>query len=148
MGEPVGTISDDEVSVNSADALCELLGITSLDAVPGNEDNDDSYDDEYGYPNCVLPYKCRSLEDLLRVDDNFIADAVAKHGLKEEYEETSVCIFPEEMSVPAEIMRRITDVLVCGGEKVEADRTFEAIKVWNWKMAPFSNDPLSLASKT
>lgn len=124
MTEPVA----DEDSLHSADqALCELLGISSLNIVSLEEENEFSdCRNEYLW----LPKKCKSVTDLVRVADTFVVDSVRKYGLSEDYQVNSVCIFPEELSVPAEIMRRLTDELVWGGDKVKANRTYESVKFW------------------
>lgn len=130
MAQPIAS-SEDEDSVDSADALCAMLGISSLDAVPcdGGDDDDDDHNDHDDHRRLV-PILCQSMEEVTRVDDQFILEAVAKHKLKEIYDETSICIFPGELSVPAAIMRRMTDELVWSGDKVKAERMYESIKVW------------------
>jgi hypothetical protein len=111
------TVDDDDAeTTDSADeALCEILGITSLGDVSAEEVN-----------GCLK--KKQTLEDVVvGTSDDFI-DRYCQ-GLKEEYESSSFCIFPDELSIPATITRRLTDELVWGGESVQADRTYETITV-------------------
>jgi hypothetical protein len=106
---------DDSVSLNSADeALCEILGITSLTA---DEDEDD-IDEASSWR------RPRSFADLASMDDVRIASLVVP--LSEEYQSTSMCIFPSELTIPAAFMRRITDEVIWD-PRYNALRTYETI---------------------
>jgi ectoine hydroxylase-related dioxygenase (phytanoyl-CoA dioxygenase family) len=116
---------DDHESINSADALRELLGIDSLDLCCDVLDDEDETD----HHPCTIPIKCQSIDEILEVSDKYIIDCIEKYQTKVEYANTSVCIFPSELSLPSAIMRRLTDELVWGGDKIPAiDRTFENVK--------------------
>ena len=56
---------DDTKSISSDDALCELLGISSIGQLRCDDDHDD--DESKSCPN-----RCATVDDLVRVDDYFI----------------------------------------------------------------------------
>jgi Phytanoyl-CoA dioxygenase (PhyH) len=112
--------NDDTESVTSDDALCELLGISSLDLTHCK--------DEFVEVNQLCPNRCMSVDDLVLVEDSFIKETIEIHGLWQEYHNTRFCVFPNALSVPSNIMRRLTDELVWGRDLSGADRTFEPIK--------------------
>ena len=108
---------NDEDEMNSSDeALLELLGLESLDTIVADTKWEDSCDD--------------SSSDLPQVSDSILFSIVESRNLLTRYKEDSVCYFPPELSIPASHMRRLTDELVWSGESVQADRTYETIKVW------------------
>lgn len=102
---------------SSDEALCEVLGIPSLsidfDAVVLEPDTSH-----------------KSVDDLVQKSDEEIQSTAERLNLRKKYEEESYCIFPEEWSVPPYIMRRLTDELSWGGEKVLADRSYETIQLY------------------
>jgi hypothetical protein len=127
--------NDDASSVNSADiALCELLGLSSLDAVVLFDDDKDDDVDKVDGSDDVTPAnnnkERRSLDDLLRLSDASIRRVVAAGhpDLTTEYRDRKVCTFPPELSVPADVMRRLTDELVWGGDQVRAARSYETVQ--------------------
>lgn len=113
-------------SVDSADeALMEMLGITSLGGIMDEDDEDDGCKDENSstIQNCTnSPLPILSEEHLLTL--------VAEQHLHHLYTKEAVCLFPPQCSVSPEYMRRLTDELVWGGTKVQADKTYETIQVW------------------
>ena len=111
--------SDPETdSVDSKDeALCQLLGLPSLSLDLDVHDETEPHS------------PARSLEELLKLSDLEIGAMAQRHGLMEHYTSQSYCIFPPEFSIPPSIMRRLTDELTWGGDKVKADRSYEPIKV-------------------
>jgi len=131
----------DNDSQNSADeALCELLGIHNWDHVDMNDHSDDvgkgSSDDDrqQGSPTTVAELVKTRLGGTLRdgVGQSSIPwspnlEKIAVQEIRQQYQEDSFCIFPECLSVPAELMRRLTNELVWGGDKVQVDKTFERI---------------------
>ena len=119
----------DNNSVTSDDALCELLGIQSLNdfvAVDCEEEDENEWDELHPLR------KCQSVDDLLRISDDFIAKSIRNFGVAEEYRTSNVCILPLELSIPSAIMRRLTDELVWGKDSEKhllgIDRTFETTK--------------------
>jgi Phytanoyl-CoA dioxygenase (PhyH) len=115
---------DDNESISSGDALRELLGIESLDLCCEIDD-----EDENDHHQCTVPNKCQSIDDLCLVSDNYIIENIEKYETKLDYEKSSVCIFPNELGIPATIMRRLTDELVWAGDKTpNIDRTYETIQ--------------------
>lgn len=87
---------------SSDEALCEMLGLNSLENVADDTDDDDAH-----------PLDTSSL--------------VKSHDLTHLYQTQSICMFPKEFSISSARMRRLTDELVWG--KVHSDRSYEAIKV-------------------
>lgn len=110
-----------EEAMESADeALCELLGITSLDV------KDDSSCGGEG--DLAVPPK-NSVQALGEVSDDFIQQIAEKYDLIAQYERTSVCVFPQELSIPASVMRRMTEELVWSSNSIAIDKTYETIQV-------------------
>jgi ectoine hydroxylase-related dioxygenase (phytanoyl-CoA dioxygenase family) len=109
-----------EASIGSDEALCELLGLESLEAF---SEEVDSNDDAPSWP-C----HCRTLEDLSQVQEEVIS-SLLNDTARQTFAETSVCIFPPELSVPSSTMQRLTEQVVRGQEVRQADRTMETIKI-------------------
>lgn len=118
-------LEKDASRIQNDDALCEMLGINSLDGFFNVTVDEDCRSDE-----SRIPRRSRSLDELLLVKDSVIGSMLLQGRVTEVYEETSVIIFPDELSIPADLIRRLTDEVVWGVEKYKADRTFETIKVW------------------
>ena len=107
---PPPPLSEHNSGLDADDALCEILGLPSLDGVK-DADDDVSHG---GAPNeCGLP-KCPSLEDMAT-------------EMQHLYKSESVCMLPPSISVSAVVMRRLTDELVFGKDGV--DKTYETIRV-------------------
>lgn len=123
----------DDRSVDSEEALCDVLGIPSLKAVATtllvDDDAAPSHDDATS--TAPPPSAATSLEDVLQRSDEYIAHVVEKHNLRQIYSETAVCTFPPELSVPASVLRRLTDELVWNGERdyPQVLRTYESVTV-------------------
>ena len=124
----------DSESVASDDALCDLLGIQSLhDVTTEHCASDDDCDENDRTDDHYPPKKCQSVNDLIHVSDDFITKFIQKYDVVAEYRTSNVCILPLELSIPASIMRRLTDELVWGHHSNEKnglgiDRTFETTK--------------------
>ncbi|CAB9505042.1 phytanoyl-CoA dioxygenase [Seminavis robusta] len=117
MGAPV----DENEEVDSADeALLELLGLSSLDAVKGDDDENDDRE---------VATNSDPQDQLLALDAREFEN-VSWTELITEYHSTGICVVPSSLHVPSELMRRMTDELVWGGNTVQADKTYETIKVW------------------
>lgn len=107
--------------MESADeALCELLGISSLDVK-----DDSSYGEE---SDLATPPK-DSVEALGDIPDSFIEQIADRYDLKAQYKSTSVCVFPQELSIPASVMRRLAEELVWSSDSLAMDKTYETIQV-------------------
>jgi ectoine hydroxylase-related dioxygenase (phytanoyl-CoA dioxygenase family) len=105
--------SGDE-DIDSADeALLEMLGLLS----PVDNIIDDSEELDEMIPQDAIPKLC--IERLQSIFD--------LHQLAQTYATDSICILPKSLSVPAALMRRLTEELVWG--KRQADRTYESIQV-------------------
>ena len=127
--------NDDGDSVTSEDALCELLGIQSLNelATAHCESEGGIIKDENNVLNDIhLPLKCQSVDDLLRVSDDYIVEIIQKYEATAEYRISNVCKMPLELNIPSSIIRRLTDELVWGKDNEKnllgIDRTFETTK--------------------
>jgi ectoine hydroxylase-related dioxygenase (phytanoyl-CoA dioxygenase family) len=114
----------DEASIGSDEALCELLGLESLEALSVHEEMLDSND----AASSCWPCQCRTLEDLSQVQEAVIS-SLLNETARQAFAETSVCVFPYELSVPPSIMQRLTEQVVRGQDVRPADRTMETIKV-------------------
>ena len=113
----MGPLEDDEGDIDSSDeALCEILGLTSLKGVAMDEN-----DKEFGPRASPLNSKNES------GIPEYTPSALPAE-LRQVYGSESVCIFPRDLSIPAEVMRRLTDELVWGRD-VDVDKTYETIRV-------------------
>lgn len=100
-----------EADIDSGDeALLEMLGLASLDV------SDDHDEDGHTDPLQLTSSEISALVESNQLSKNFATD--------------SVCIFPPELSLRSEYMRKITDELVWGGDRIQADRTYETIQVY------------------
>lgn len=116
-------ILDDDDELCSADeALCELLGISSLNVTALAIEDDDSINNN----SDEMPKQ--SLDELIRIDDATLRNIARKHRLQELYTSSSFCILPDCLSVPANLMRRLTDSLVWG--KAQSDKSYETVQVF------------------
>lgn len=147
VGDAGGGGGPDDASIGSAEeALLEMLGLLNPTGGGGAEallsggmfveesEEEDIHGKKDGRKNGAST--SATLEDLVtsiqgQEGELWLRQVCDEHNLRELYEAESVCVFPSELSVPAHIMRRLTDELVWGGEKVKADRTTETVKVVN-----------------
>jgi ectoine hydroxylase-related dioxygenase (phytanoyl-CoA dioxygenase family) len=109
---------DDDEDDNDDDydeALCAMLGISSLGVV--TDDVTEEVEVQQNGLHVVLD------------DEASLLDVVVRHGLKEMYESQSFCIFPDCLSIPAELMRRLTEQLVWDTNK-QSDKSYETIQVF------------------
>jgi hypothetical protein len=102
----------DEGMGSSDEALLEMLGLQSMDAIVEDET------EEQG--SSKLP----------SLSSSDMKSLVESNQLPSQYHSESVCMFPHEFSVSADYMRKITEELVWGGDRVQVDRTYETIQVW------------------
>jgi 2-aminoethylphosphonate dioxygenase len=108
----------EEEDVTSADeALCEILGLTSLGSLALDE-----MEDDYEASNVVSLVP----SSLPHLSEELLLSVAPCKGI---YHEQSMFYFPSSLFLPGSHMRRITDELVWGGELIHADRTYETIKV-------------------
>ncbi len=109
-----GTDSVDE-------AILEMLGITSFDTRGiADEGNNQNTDQEIPFSDSDYPCPALSIEHIQSIVDS--------NGLIGMYKNDAICIFPNELSVPPKTMRRLTDELVYGSSKYQADRSYETIQ--------------------
>eukprot|EP00980_Cylindrotheca_fusiformis_P030414 scaffold24788_cov117-Cylindrotheca_fusiformis.AAC.6 len=102
--------------MGSADeALLDMLGLRSLNTIV--------VDDDAGEEEAS-----RTKLPLLSPSD--IASRIDSSQIQSQYASESVYMFPPEFSVSADYMRMITEELVWGGDRIQADRTYETIQVW------------------
>jgi hypothetical protein len=105
---------------SSDEALLEMLGLSSLDHV-GNEEEEDKSTNKNDATTST------STSKLPLLSDQSLSSPLME-SIGERYKQESLCIFPREFSVSAEHLRRLTEALVWGGPNVQADRTYETIK--------------------
>lgn len=120
---PVEVANDDEDDVDSLDeALCEILGLTLFDGVVMDDDDEDHddlqdgrNDNKWDIPQCVTITRSVALE------------------MQQVYQSQSVCILPQEWSIPSHIMRRLTDELLWGRDdnSIASNKTYETIRLLN-----------------
>ena len=108
---PLELASDDENDVSSSDeALCEILGLTSLDDIAMDETADEESPEE-----SIMP-------EYANIAHNIASEIQCV------YKSESVCMLPQNLSIPPEIMRRFTDELVWRRD-IQVDKTYETIRV-------------------
>jgi hypothetical protein len=112
-------VTENEEMGSSDEALLEMLGLTSLDTGADEEE-------------------VSLIEDGQKL--NLSIHAIAEsQNLAKIYNDESMCILPKELSIPSAQMRRLTDELVWGGSKYQADRTYETIQVLKKKSGEIEN---------
>lgn len=127
--------SDDganSVSTGSSDAnFLAMLGLDSLHCMEPQEDEgqDEGQDQEEARRNNNPPSSAPSSpsSSLPKISDQVLQDMSST--LQSTYERDGVCIFPSNVSISAEYMRRLTEELVWGGDHVQADKTYETITI-------------------
>ena len=106
---------EDNGDLDSADeALLSMLGLVDLDVKVIDDD------EEGGARPTNSSFPTRA-----NIDEILLSTAVAS-----DYKRNGVVLFPSSLNVPAALMRRLTDELVWGGDKVRADKTYETIQLW------------------
>lgn len=116
-------------SVDSADeALMEMLGITSLGGIMDEDIEDDG--SKFANSSTTGSTNNWKKSPLPILSEEQIENLVAEHHVQHLYTKEAMCIFPPQCSISPEYMRRLTDELVWGGTKVQADKTYETIQVW------------------
>lgn len=129
---------DDSSCYSADEALCELLGISSMNDV-GCIDEDDNHDDEDNTLNDgnneslkrIAPNIITSISDLLAVRSSaYIQTVIEQLGLREQYRRNGIVVLPTALSIPAVIMRRLTEELIWGrSHDTNLHRTYETISV-------------------
>jgi 2-aminoethylphosphonate dioxygenase len=139
---------DDEDGSESADeALTELLGLPSVDALASScwEEKEEGAEGQRGPPLDTIETICR-----VRTEE-WIETVMIRDGLRETYQNTSVCILSDDLSIPAAMMRRLADEVVLWSSSTQSptplpnvQRTYETIVVTNHNNRPVgSNDGTS-----
>lgn len=103
---------DEEDTGSSDECLLDMLGLKSLATLTVEEKKE-----------------TEGASKLPLFTESALNTAVESHKLKRLYDEEAICIFPKRFSISAEHMRRLTEELVWGGERLQADRTYETIKI-------------------
>ena len=88
----------DESASSSDEALCDMLGLVSLEGFAMNEESDEP----------------RTLENLLSMPEPEIRRVLEEQKSIRNYQEESVCSVPETLCLDPALMRRITDELSWG----------------------------------
>mmetsp|Transcript_18416 Transcript_18416/g.27365 ORF Transcript_18416/g.27365 Transcript_18416/m.27365 type:complete len:342 (-) Transcript_18416:516-1541(-) len=106
---------DGEPQLDSSDeALCEMLGLHSIDQVA--DEDDVEHGDATRWPQCRHTEEWKNAIQM-------------KSCLVKDYASRSIIVLPKSVArIDATFIRRLTEELVWGKE-VEADRTYETIKV-------------------
>ena len=116
---------DEECSLNSSDeALLDMLGISSLQNVTDDVDEDHCHqEDSQG---------CQQSSKLLILSETLLTSTECE-SLAQQYQDRAFVVFPSQCSIPAEYMRRLTDELIWGkvgsghDTPIVVDRTYETI---------------------
>lgn len=118
---------EEEEQIDSADeALCEMLGISSLKQIEDdNNDNDNDNDDDDD------EYHISNLSDI-QIQREKIRIELMKFNAKEDFEKDGVCIFPKTLQIESSRIKRLCDELVWSNDNNEfkkkgCDRTYETI---------------------
>lgn len=124
---------DDDEDCSTEEALTELLGLPSVDALASScWEEEEAVGDEgqRGPPMDTIEAICR-----VRTEE-WIETVMIRDGLRETYQNTSVCILPDELSIPAAMMRRLADEVVLWSSSHQSptplpnvQRTYETIVV-------------------
>jgi 2-aminoethylphosphonate dioxygenase len=103
-----------EEEIDSADeALLEMLGLAS----PVDKIIDDAEEQDEMIPQDAIP----------KLSIERVQSIIDFNQLAQMYATDSICVLPKSLSVPAVLMRRLTEELVWG--KRQTDRTYETIQV-------------------
>ena len=106
----------EEGSASSSDeALCEMLGLPSMEGLAMKEDSEEDADQP------------RTLDQLLRLSESELRQCIEESNSVRDYKENSVCCVPNALCLDPSFMRRITDELSWG--KHASDKSYETIKV-------------------
>jgi ectoine hydroxylase-related dioxygenase (phytanoyl-CoA dioxygenase family) len=120
-------------SDSAGEALTKLLGLPSVDALALSRDEDVS-------SSCQE--QCATINDICAVrTESVIESLIIQHGLRETYQNTSVCVFPTALSIPAVLMHRLADEVVLWSALPPSDpqalpgvqRTYETIPMIDQK---------------
>ena len=110
--------------VDSADeALCEMLGLSTISGLAVEEKVDDENDIDN---DLVAANGSTSFDPSKAVSATLLDKCI---GLDKVYLEESIFTFPSEISIPSSHMRMLTEELVWD-QRISADRTYETISVF------------------
>ena len=120
----MATIEDDEI--DSADeAFLEMLGLPSMD-VKVEVDADDHETESAADSGKGTGNAPQNPLERLNQRDVAAEFQTTNHNLQDDYTKVGVCLFPPSLSVPAALLRRLTEELVWG-DSIQADKTYETI---------------------
>jgi ectoine hydroxylase-related dioxygenase (phytanoyl-CoA dioxygenase family) len=113
---------------DSADeALCEMLGFSSLSCMTMNEEHD-MFDDA----SSTLP--CHQFCPQALVSDVCVAHIrklIFDRDISNVYKNKSVCQLPKELSIPSQLVRRLADEIIWGNEKYKnVKRSYETVQAF------------------
>uniref|UniRef100_A0A7S1ZJN9 Uncharacterized protein n=1 Tax=Ditylum brightwellii TaxID=49249 RepID=A0A7S1ZJN9_9STRA len=153
-GSNVVDDDDDTSSMNSSDeALCEMLGFSSLgdimatekttESLSSNHNNDDqntssTFEQGSSVTSTSSPSEC--LYNIPSFTSSEIKSALTQQQLNEDsnkvfsleslikrYENESILVLPSEISIPSSTMRKLANELIYGENKYPSDKTYETI---------------------
>ena len=138
----MGNIDDDNdsatSSIDSDEALLDMLGLSSLKKVPiiADEcDNDDDDEDRHVSSSTSQAISNRkTTSPLPDISDDWLVSTMAPLA-RERYLHHAIFRFPENCWIPAKHMRILTEQIVRGwkgpsGVLHQADKSYEGIKIW------------------
>ena len=110
---PAATSPDSSSDASEDEALLEILGLSSLDALAGG-DADDADADADAEPMPTMPVLRRG-GGIPRRSASEVEATVRAYGLPMIYMHDQAVIFPGELAVPPGTMRRLADEVIWGG---------------------------------
>ena len=133
--QPPNNDDDDDDGNNSSDeALCELLGIESMNAF-GCEEEEKEDGDNAATVDQLFAKKFHTEDALIEEEEDQTTTTRTRTrtwmDLQELYEKDGYVVFPISLNIPDWFMRRITDELVwSGGDRIYcSDKTYERVQV-------------------
>lgn len=128
MGEKIDekTNNKDEEMDSEDEALLSMLGLADMDLKVNDECGEsNSNAEEEKDPNSSLANTNTNM-----ANKNMDVIRSSSH-LTQDYQRDGVCLFPTSLiQVSPTLIRRLTDELIWGGDSVQADKSFENIKVF------------------
>ena len=123
---------DNDETDSVDEALMEMLGISSFDTV--ETAIDDNLLDHVQtnivplqHQSSLVSNNCNQYSFPI-ISKERISSMIQSNNLKEIYIDESICILPDDLSINAQSMRRLTDELVYGSSKYQSDRSYETIQ--------------------
>jgi hypothetical protein len=134
----MGNIDDNDSATSSLDsdeALLDMLGLSSLKEVPiiADECDDDDEDRHVSSSSQAISNR-KAPSPLPDISDDWLVSTLAPLA-RDEYLNEAIFRFPENCWIPAKHMRLLTEQIVRGwrgpsGVLHQADKSYEGIKIW------------------